>query len=279
MYDLGGDLLMVASDRISTYDVVHPTPIPDKGKVLTGPVGAVVRPDAGHRAQPPRSRPPTACRTSCAAAPCGCASWRCCRSSASCAATSPARAGRTTRRTGAVSGDRAARRPAGVRAAARADLHAVDQGRGRPRRGDRLRRRRSSCVGGEELAAQLRDVSLAVYKRGGRARARARRSSWPTRSSSSGSTTTACSTLGDEVCTPDSSRFWPADSYEVGHGQPSFDKQYVRDWASGTGWDKTPPGAADPRRRRRGTRASATSRPTSGSRASRSRAWLDRVAA
>jgi phosphoribosylaminoimidazole-succinocarboxamide synthase len=48
-------------------------------------------------------------------------------------------------------------------------------------------------------------------------------------------------TLGDEVCTPDSSRFWPADSYEPGHGQPSFDKQYVRDWASGTGWDKAPP--------------------------------------
>ena len=52
--------------------------------------------------------------------------------------------------------------------------------------------------------------------------------------------------LGDEVCTPDSSRFWPADRYEVGHGQPSFDKQYVRDWASGTGWDNTPPAPAIP---------------------------------
>ena len=52
--------------------------------------------------------------------------------------------------------------------------------------------------------------------------------------------------LGDEVCTPDSSRFWPADRYEVGRGQPSFDKQYVRDWASGTGWDKTPPAPAIP---------------------------------
>ena len=53
-------------------------------------------------------------------------------------------------------------------------------------------------------------------------------------------------TLGDEVCTPDSSRFWPADEYEPGRGQPSFDKQYVRDWASGTGWDKTPPAPAIP---------------------------------
>jgi phosphoribosylaminoimidazole-succinocarboxamide synthase len=48
-------------------------------------------------------------------------------------------------------------------------------------------------------------------------------------------------TLGDEVCTPDSSRFWPVDQYEPGRGQPSFDKQYVRDWASSTGWDRTPP--------------------------------------
>ena len=52
--------------------------------------------------------------------------------------------------------------------------------------------------------------------------------------------------LGDEVCTPDSSRFWPADEYEPGRGQPSFDKQYVRDWASGTGWDKSPPAPAIP---------------------------------
>ncbi len=48
-------------------------------------------------------------------------------------------------------------------------------------------------------------------------------------------------TLIDEVLTPDSSRFWPADTYEPGHGQPSFDKQYVRDWLESTGWDKTPP--------------------------------------
>ena len=56
-------------------------------------------------------------------------------------------------------------------------------------------------------------------------------------------------TLGDEVCTPDSSRFWPADRYEVGRGQPSFDKQYVRDWASGTGLGQDAAGAGDPGRR------------------------------
>ena len=47
--------------------------------------------------------------------------------------------------------------------------------------------------------------------------------------------------LADEVLTPDSSRFWPADRYEPGGPQPSFDKQYVRDWADATGWDHSPP--------------------------------------
>ena len=61
--------------------------------------------------------------------------------------------------------------------------------------------------------------------------------------------------LGDEVLTPDSSRFWPADGYEPGHGQPSFDKQYVRDWASGSGWDKRPPAPALPEDVVEGTRA------------------------
>ncbi len=48
-------------------------------------------------------------------------------------------------------------------------------------------------------------------------------------------------TLIDEVLTPDSSRFWPADTYAPGASQPSFDKQFVRDWLESTGWDKQPP--------------------------------------
>ena len=50
--------------------------------------------------------------------------------------------------------------------------------------------------------------------------------------------------LIDEVLTPDSSRFWPAKGYEPGHGQPSFDKQYLRDWLEAQVWDKTPPAPA-----------------------------------
>ena len=52
--------------------------------------------------------------------------------------------------------------------------------------------------------------------------------------------------LIDEVCTPDSSRFWPADRYAPGGPQPSFDKQYVRDWLDATGWDREPPAPALP---------------------------------
>jgi phosphoribosylaminoimidazole-succinocarboxamide synthase len=47
--------------------------------------------------------------------------------------------------------------------------------------------------------------------------------------------------LIDEVLTPDSSRFWPADQYVVGKNPPSFDKQFVRDWLEASGWDKSPP--------------------------------------
>ena len=61
--------------------------------------------------------------------------------------------------------------------------------------------------------------------------------------------------LGDEALTPDSSRFWPADSYRPGGSQPSFDKQFVRDWCEQSGWDKTPPGPELPEDVVAGTRA------------------------
>jgi phosphoribosylaminoimidazole-succinocarboxamide synthase len=61
--------------------------------------------------------------------------------------------------------------------------------------------------------------------------------------------------LGDEAFTPDSSRFWPADEYEPGGAQPSFDKQFVRDYTESLGWDKTPPGPELPEEVVAGTRA------------------------
>ena len=61
--------------------------------------------------------------------------------------------------------------------------------------------------------------------------------------------------LADEVFTPDSSRFWPAADYEPGRAQPSFDKQFVRDYCESLGWDKTPPGPELPDDVVAGTRA------------------------
>jgi phosphoribosylaminoimidazole-succinocarboxamide synthase len=61
--------------------------------------------------------------------------------------------------------------------------------------------------------------------------------------------------LADEVFTPDSSRFWPADEYERGRPQPSFDKQFVRDYCESLGWDKSPPGPELPEKVVTGTRA------------------------
>ncbi len=103
----------------------------------------------------------------------------------------------------------------------------------------------AELVGSRELAERLRDVSIAVYETVA-AHARERGVILADTKFELGFDGDGTLTLGDEVCTPDSSRFWPADQYEVGRGQPSFDKQYVRDWAAGTGWDKAPPAPAIP---------------------------------
>ncbi|MEV0594446.1 phosphoribosylaminoimidazolesuccinocarboxamide synthase [Nonomuraea cavernae] len=98
---------------------------------------------------------------------------------------------------------------------------------------------------GAETAEALRRVTLAVYTRGAEI-ARERGIILADTKIELGWDSEGVLTLGDEVLTPDSSRFWPADAWEPGHPQPSFDKQYVRDWLTSpaSGWDKsseTPP--------------------------------------
>jgi phosphoribosylaminoimidazole-succinocarboxamide synthase len=100
-------------------------------------------------------------------------------------------------------------------------------------------------IGDRQLAERARDVSLALYKFAA-AHARERGIILADTKFELGLDPDGRLTLGDEVCTPDSSRFWPADQYEPGRSQPSFDKQFVRDWASSTGWDRTPPAPAIP---------------------------------
>jgi phosphoribosylaminoimidazole-succinocarboxamide synthase len=100
--------------------------------------------------------------------------------------------------------------------------------------------RAAELIGDRDLAERLRDASIAVYQHAA-AHARARGIILADTKFEFGLDADGRLTLGDEACTPDSSRFWPADGYEPGQGQPSFDKQIVRDWASSTGWDKRPP--------------------------------------
>ena len=100
--------------------------------------------------------------------------------------------------------------------------------------------RAADIIGDRGLLERLRDVSIALYRHAAD-HARRRGIIVADTKFEFGLDATGALTLGDEALTPDSSRFWPADDYEAGRPQPSFDKQYVRDWAAGSGWDKTPP--------------------------------------
>ncbi|MBO3088140.1 phosphoribosylaminoimidazolesuccinocarboxamide synthase [Cellulomonas dongxiuzhuiae] len=93
---------------------------------------------------------------------------------------------------------------------------------------------------GPELAERLRDLTLAVYARAETVARERGVILADTKLEFGTDPTTGAVTLGDEVLTPDSSRFWPADAWEPGHPQPSFDKQYVRDWLTSpaSGWDR-----------------------------------------
>jgi phosphoribosylaminoimidazole-succinocarboxamide synthase len=93
---------------------------------------------------------------------------------------------------------------------------------------------------GAELAAEVRETTLAIYHRGAVTAEKAGILLADTKVELGHGP--AGLTLGDEVLTPDSSRFWPAASWYPGGPQPSYDKQFVRDWLTAAGWDRTPPG-------------------------------------
>ncbi|MCC6292662.1 MAG: phosphoribosylaminoimidazolesuccinocarboxamide synthase [Bryobacterales bacterium] len=97
---------------------------------------------------------------------------------------------------------------------------------------------------GPETAARLRDLTLAIYNRA--AAYASTRGIILADTKFEFGFAGGILTLGDEVLTPDSSRFWPAGSYEPGHAQPSFDKQYVRDYLESIRWNKQPPAPALP---------------------------------
>jgi phosphoribosylaminoimidazole-succinocarboxamide synthase len=231
-------LLMVASDRISTYDAVHPTAIPDKGKVLTGLsvfwfalTEKIVRnhlisvtdgvPEAvrGRGMLVRRLRMlPVECVVRGYITGSG---WK------------------DYQESGSVSGIAL---PSGLREseqlpepiftpstkAAEGHDEAIDF------------ERATELVGDRALMERVRESSIEVYSLAAQ-HARERGVILADTKFEFGLDEEGELTLADEVLTPDSSRYWPADGYEVGKPQPSFDKQYVRDWATASGWDRKPP--------------------------------------
>jgi phosphoribosylaminoimidazole-succinocarboxamide synthase len=251
MYDLGDRLLMVASDRISTYDAVHPTPIPDKGKVLTGlsafwfeRTKQIV---ANHMLSATEGVPIEARGRALVVRKLKMLPVECVvRGYITGSGWSDYKA------TGRVSGIEL---PAGLRESERlpepiftpttkADVghdEAIDF------------ERAAELVGDRGLTEQVRDISIALYSFAAE-HARERGVILADTKFELGLDEDGELLVGDEVLTPDSSRYWPVEGYEVGKGQPSFDKQYVRDWAAHSGWDKRPPAPAIPQDVAEGTR-------------------------
>jgi phosphoribosylaminoimidazole-succinocarboxamide synthase len=236
-------LLLLASDRVSTYDAVHPTEIPGKGAVLTGLTAFWLRQTEGivpnhfvsvTHGVPAEVRGRAMVVKKLEMLPVEAvvrgylsgSGWR------------------DYQATGSVSGIAL---PAGLsesdklprpiftpstKAAAGHD-EAIDFAAA------------AELVGSHELAAHLAEVSVSIYSFAA-AHAAARGIILADTKFEFGLDAAGTLTLGDEVCTPDSSRFWPADSYGPGRPQASFDKQFVRDWATSTGWDKLPPAPTIP---------------------------------
>jgi phosphoribosylaminoimidazole-succinocarboxamide synthase len=243
IYDLGDRLLMVASDRISTYDAVHPTPIPDKGKVLTGlsafwfaKTGHIV---ANHMLSatdgvPDEARGRALVVRKLRMLPVECvvrgyitgSGWK------------------DYQATGQVSGIAL---PAGLQESEQlpspifTPSTKAEEGHDEAIDFDRA----AELVGDRDLMDRVRSASIELYRFAAE-HARERGVILADTKFEFGLDDDGVLTVGDEVLTPDSSRFWPADGYAVGRGQPSFDKQYVRDWATASGWDKQPPAPAIP---------------------------------
>jgi len=248
LYEVDADhLLLVASDRLSAYDVVLPTPVPDKGAVLTGLsvwwFGQLADLVPTHLVTARTGEYPDGLQPHAAALQ---GRSMLCRRLSMVPVECVARGYLTGsgladyRSTGGICG---APLPPGLEDGSRlpeplftpATKAAVgDHDENVPY--DEVARRV-----GPVLAAELRRLTLAVYRRGADLAAE-RGVLLADTKLELGHDAGGVLTLGDEVLTPDSSRFWPADRWQPGRAQPSFDKQYVRDWLDASGWDRTAPG-------------------------------------
>lgn len=244
IYDLGDELLIIATDRISTFDVVLPTPIPGKGEVLTNmsrfwfdrtrnvipnqisgrTLADVVKDRSwieriGDRAMIAKKAKPLPVEAIVRGYISG-SGWK------------------DYGRTQSICGIGL---PAGLRESeklprtiftpsTKAEIGEHDEN---------ISFERAADLMGGELAERVRDISIRIYEESA-AYALERGIIIADTKFEFGLLDDEL-ILIDEVLTPDSSRFWPVDGYEPGRSQPSFDKQYVRDWLVDAGWDKRPP--------------------------------------
>jgi phosphoribosylaminoimidazole-succinocarboxamide synthase len=246
IYALDGETLaLTASDRISTFDVVLPTPIPDKGRVLTG-LSAFwfartsdivanhllgLRDDGRTMICRKLEMLPIECVVRGYLAGSGWKDYR--ETQAVCGHALPAGL------------EESARLPEPIFTPATKALEGHDEN---------IDEQRAAELCGEERYVAAKEAALALY-RFGSAHAEARGIILADTKFELGVAPDGSVVLGDEALTPDSSRFWPAAEYEPGRVQPSFDKQFVRDWCERTGWNKEPPGPELPDDVVSGTRA------------------------
>ncbi len=237
IYHADDDLIMVASDRISAYDVILPDPIPDKGKVLTQmsifwfeTTGEIVPNHfldedvpaevAGRGMRVKRLEMyPVECVVRGYITGSGWTEYQ--ADGTVCGIELPAGLQESEKLPEPI-----------FTPATKAEIGDHDENIDFDRAAE--------VVGSRSLLTELRRISIELYEHAA-AHALERGIILADTKFEFGASPGAEIVLGDEVLTPDSSRFWPADEYEPGRAQASFDKQYVRDWLNQAGWDHSPP--------------------------------------
>jgi phosphoribosylaminoimidazole-succinocarboxamide synthase len=245
IYELDEErLLLVASDRISTFDVVLPTEIPDKGRVLTGLSGfwfarsreivpnhlLSLRPDGRSTEARRLKMLPIECVVRGYLAGSG---WK------------------DYQAAGSTSGHEL---PAGLMESERLPEPIFTPAtKAQTGHDENIDRARAADLVGQETLEEVERITTELY-RFASDHAAERGVIIADTKFELGFDADGTLVLGDEALTPDSSRFWPADEYEPGKAQPSFDKQFVRDYCETLGWDKTSPGPELPEQVVAGTR-------------------------
>lgn len=258
VHDLGDErLLVVTSDRISAYDAVMPTRIPDKGRVLTGisahwfaHTGDIIPnhlisarlADVPEQARTPDMAGRTMVVRKLTMLPIECvvrgylagSGWK------------------DYQATGAVCGHTL---PTGMRQAEQLPRPIFTPAtKAHEGHDENITRDQAADLVGTDLFEQAEAACLALYMRAAEHCATKGIILADTKFEL-GVDGDGTLVLGDEACTPDSSRFWPKDHYALDTSPPSFDKQYLRDWLDASGWDHTPPAPALPDEVVQGTRA------------------------